>query len=78
MLSLFRRQDTILEIKPPRPARGADLGPKQIEYCEKSIPNFKYCKAAADAAQRTATLTNEATLAGSSGWAEGSAHRKKD
>lgn len=33
--------------QPPRPA---DLGPKQIAYCERAIPNFKYCKAAADAA----------------------------
>lgn len=33
-----------------KPPRAADLGPKQIEWLERHVANFRHCKAAADAA----------------------------
>ena len=44
------RPNTILEIKPPRPARAAGLGERQLRWCREKIPNFEFCQKAADAA----------------------------
>lgn len=39
--------------------RSGGLGPAQVKWCQDHIPNFAYCKAAADAAQEHARAVRE-------------------
>lgn len=36
----------------PQTEERPDLGPRQIAWCEANLPNFRHCKAQADAAEQ--------------------------